>query len=105
MRETVWLSSIVPKSRSKDWDAWLVVVYLWFAFFLAYVARQSIFSIFPILRSELHFTEVQLGLAGTVFLWIYSLGNPIGGFLGDRLPQKKHGISRLVLLSFVTIIV
>ena len=64
----MWLSCIVPKFHSKDWAPWWVVVYLWFAFFLAYVARQSIFSIFPILRSQLHFSEVQLGLTGTVFL-------------------------------------
>ena len=99
----MWLSCIVPKFHSKDWAPWWVVVYLWFAFFFAYVARQSIFSIFPILRSQLHFTEVQLGLTGTVFLWIYSLGNPIGGYLGDRFSKKKLVVLSVIVWSVCTL--
>ena len=53
-------------------NPWKVVSWLWGAFFIAYVTRQSIFSIFPILRELLHFTEVQLELTGTVPLRIRS---------------------------------
>lgn len=76
---------------------WRIVGSLWFAFCLAYVARQSIFSIFPVLRSHLGFTESQLGLTGTVFLWSYALANVIAGFAVDRLSA-----ARLVVLSVMS---
>ncbi len=99
------LSKSLPGLRSLDWQAWLLVLHLWGAFFLAYVARQSIFSIFPVLRSQLHFTEVQLGLTGTVFLWTYALANPVAGYLGDRFSKKKLVISSVVLWSLCTLMI
>jgi MFS family permease len=99
------LSKSLPSLRSLDWQAWLLVVHLWGAFFLAYVARQSIFSIFPVLRNQLHFTEVQLGLTGTVFLWTYALANPVAGYLGDRFSKKKLVISSVMLWSLCTLMI
>ena len=49
--------------------AWSLVVLLSVAFIINYVDRQVVFSIFPVLRRELAFTDTQLGLAGTLFTW------------------------------------
>ena len=49
------------------------VALLWVAFFLNYADRQVAFSILPALQRDLHFTSVQLGFVGTVFIWVYSL--------------------------------
>ena len=86
----------------EDRQPWLAPVYLCGAMFLAYVARQSLFSIFPILRSQLSFSEVQLGLTGTVFLWTYALANPFTGYLGDRFSKKKLIIASVILWSGCT---
>jgi hypothetical protein len=48
---------------------WLVV-FLWFALALNYIDRQMVYSIFPALKAELHFSDVQLGLTGSVFTWV-----------------------------------
>jgi MFS family permease len=88
-----------PPTPPGSQNPWKIVLCLWGAFFIAYIARQSIFSIFPILRELLGFSEVQLGLTGTVFLWAYALGNPIGGYLSDRIPKKKLIISSVLLWS------
>lgn len=49
------------------------------AYLLNYSDRPVVFSIFPILKSELKFSDTQLGLTGSVFLWVYAIRSPIAG--------------------------
>lgn len=55
--------------------AWLIVGLLWIDFLVNYV-DQVVFSIFPVLKLKLGFSDAQLGLIGTVFIWVYSLCMP-----------------------------
>lgn len=82
--------------------AWLLVGFMWVAYFLNYSDRQVVFSIFPILKSELHFTDTQLGLTGSIFLWIYAICSPIAGQIGDRFSKRVLVVLSLVLWSGVT---
>jgi MFS family permease len=89
----------------REWQPWIVVFYFWGAFFLAYIGRQSIFSIFPVLRSDLGFTEVQLGLTGTVFLWVYALANPLGGRLSDVWSKKALVLTGILSWNVCTLMI
>lgn len=82
--------------------AWLTVGLLWLAYVINYVDRQVIFSLLPILKTELHFTDVQLGLVGSVFLWVYSLAMPITGRLADLYPRDRLILASLTLWSLAT---
>jgi|YNPMSStandDraft_1061717.scaffolds.fasta_scaffold07141_6 predicted MFS family arabinose efflux permease len=82
---------------------WRVVGLLWFAFLINYVDRQVVYSIFPVLRSQLRFTEVQLGLIGSVFTWVYSVSMPLAGRLADLLPRRRMVIASLILWSLATL--
>jgi predicted MFS family arabinose efflux permease len=82
--------------------AWLLVGFTWIAYCLNYSDRQVIFSIFPILKSELRFTEAQLGLTGSVFLWVYGLCSPIAGQIADRFSKRRMVALSLLLWSGVT---
>ena len=82
--------------------AWGLVGMMWVAYFLNYGDRQVVFSIFPILKRELHFTDTQLGLTGSLFLWVYALASPIAGQIGDRFSKRVLVVSSLVLWSAVT---
>ena len=82
---------------------WRVVGLLWLAFLINYVDRQAVYSIFPVLRSQLRFTEVQLGLTGSIFTWIYSVSMPLAGRLADLLPRRRMVLASLVLWSLATI--
>jgi predicted MFS family arabinose efflux permease len=82
--------------------AWLLVVFLGVALFLNNCDRHTVFSLFPVLRSELHFTDTQLGLTGSIFLWVYALCNPISGQIGDRYSKRKLVAWSLFLWSGVT---
>src|SRR3984957_3217010 len=83
--------------------AWATVAFLWFAYLLNYVDRQAVFSIFPVLRSELGFSDTQLGLVGTLFIWVYSLCMPLTGRLADVVRRDRLVISSLILWSLATL--
>jgi MFS family permease len=75
---------------------------MWVAYFLNYSDRQVVFSIFPVLRSQLHFSDTQLGLSGSMFLWVYAVGSPIAGQIADRFSKRLLVGLSLLLWSAVT---
>jgi MFS family permease len=83
--------------------AWVTIALLWFAYLLNYVDRQIVFSIFPVLRSDLGFSNTQLGLIGTLFLWVYSLCMPLTGRLADLVRRDRLVITSLILWSLATL--
>lgn len=91
-------SKVSPTAR----DATLLVAYMWVAYFLNYCDRQAVFAMFPVLKSELGLTDTQLGLTGSLFLWVYGLGCPIAGQIGDKHSKRLLVILSLVVWSVVT---
>ncbi len=82
--------------------AWLIVALLWVVWMFNYLDRQVIFSIFPLLQKELTLSNLQLGLLGTSFLWIYAAFSPFCGYLSDRYGRKLMVVASLFVWSLVT---
>jgi len=82
---------------------WRVLLLLSFAFLLNYIDRQIVFTIFPLLRHDLGFTNLQLGLAGSLFTWTYSLCMPLAGRLSDVWPRHRLVIAAVVMWSIATL--
>ena len=82
---------------------WILVALLWVVALLNYVDRQVIFSLFPLLSSELHLSSVQLGLLSTVFLWIYGILSPFSGYVADRFGRGRLISISLMVWSAVTL--
>lgn len=93
-------SSTVHASRRQ---AALLVAYMWVAYFLNYCDRQAVSAMFPSLRMDLHMSDEQLGWVGSLFLWVYALGCPIAGQLGDRFSKRLLVVLSLVVWSMVTL--
>src|SRR5215470_3611026 len=72
---------------------WFLVATLFFVSLINYADRTAITALFPLLKSDLGFTDVGLGAIGLTFLWSYALASPFAGYLGDRI--------RIVLCSLV----
>lgn len=81
---------------------WVLVAMLWFVCFFNYADRQAIFSVFPLLRTSSHLTNVQLGVVGSSFMWAYALCGPIAGWLTDRVSRKALVLGGLIFWSVVT---
>src|SRR5689334_13823301 len=89
--------------KSSPGYKWSVVAMLWFVCFLNYGDRQAIFSIFPKLHEEFGFDKVAQGLIGSAFMWVYALGGPLAGYVGDRVRRKDLILGGCVFWSCVTV--
>jgi MFS transporter, Spinster family, sphingosine-1-phosphate transporter len=83
-------------------QAILLLGFMWFAYFLNYCDRQAVFAMFPSLKSDLGMTDQQLGLTGAYFLWVYALGCPVAGIIGDRVSKRILVVLSLIIWSLVT---
>jgi len=82
---------------------WFVVGMLWFVCFFNYADRQAIFSVFPLLKSEMGLSPVELGLVGSSFMWVYALALPLAGIVGDRVSRKTLIVGGLIFWSLITL--
>jgi MFS family permease len=87
---------------SNPYYKWLVVVMLWFVCLFNYADRQAVFSVFPLLKQEMNLSDVELGIVGSAFMWMYALALPLAGVVGDRLPRKTLILGGLLFWSFIT---
>lgn len=81
---------------------WLIIAMLWFVCFFNYADRQAIFSVFPLLKDQLHLSNVQLGIIGGAFTWMYALFGPVAGSLCDRFSRKSLILGALIFWSLIT---
>ncbi|HKX26120.1 MAG TPA: MFS transporter [Blastocatellia bacterium] len=82
---------------------WFVVGLLWLVCFFNYADRQAIFSVFQLLKSEMNLSDVELGVVGAAFMWVYAGFAPFAGLIGDRFRRKTLIIGGLVFWSLITI--
>ena len=83
---------------------WLVVALLWFVCLFNYADRQAIFSVFSPIKAEMQLTDLQLGIIGSSFMWVYAVALPLAGAIGDRFSRKFLIIGGLFFWSVVTLL-
>jgi MFS family permease len=80
-----------------------LVAILWIALALNYVDRQMVYSIFPVLKTDVGFSDGQLGLIGSVFSWVYTICMPAAGRLADLVRRDRLIAGSLLLWSAATL--
>lgn len=81
---------------------WALVALLWVVCFLNYADRQAIFSVFPLLKSEMGLSPVQLGFVASSFMWMYAVAGPLAGWVADRVSPKAVVLAALAFWSAIT---
>ena len=90
------------QQQSDATSKWVLVGALSVIGMINYAARTSITAVYPLLKTDLGFTDVGLGAIGSFFLWSYALASPFAGHLGDRLDRGRIVLWTLIGWSFVT---
>src|SRR6516162_6772784 len=80
---------------------WYLVAMLWWISFFNYADRQAIFSVFDLLRNEMHLSQVELGWLGSSFAWVYGLSAPLAGLMVDRVRRKSAILGGLQVWSLI----
>ncbi len=82
---------------------WWVVFLLWFVCFFNYADRQSITAVFPLLQEEFGFTDEELGLIGSAFMWVYAGCALLAGYVCDRFQRRHLIMGGCLFWSLVTL--
>jgi len=67
---------------------WEVLALLWIAFFLNQADRQVFNVVLPLIKADLHLTDMQVGSIATAFNLVYALLVPFAGYIGDLFSRK-----------------
>ena len=84
--------------------AWVVVALLWPVAMLNYLDRQMVSTIRASIRADIPSiaNDQDFGTLLAVFMWVYALLSPIGGFVADRFNRRWTVIGSLGVWSAVT---
>ncbi len=87
----------------KNQYKWELVAIFWVAYFLNQGDRQIFNVVIPLIRADLHITDVQIGWVATLFTLVYGLLVPVAGFVGDVLRRKWIVFFSLLVFSVGTL--
>jgi MFS family permease len=93
-----------PNTAAAGSYRWWLVGMLWLVCLFNYADRQAIFSVFPLLKGEMHLDDVQLGVVGSAFMWVYAAALPLAGLVGDRWSRKYLILGGLTFWSIITLL-
>lgn len=68
-----------------------------------YIDRQVLFSVFPLLQTDLQLTDFQLGTLASVFMLVYMCYAPVVGFFADRHPRQYWIAASALIWSVATL--
>ena len=95
------MSSAVSKTTAY---AWAVVALLWPVAMLNYLDRQMVSTIRASIRADIPSIadDTDFGTLMAVFMWVYAVLSPIGGFVADKFNRRWTVIGSLFVWSAVT---
>lgn len=84
--------------------AWAVVALLWPVAMLNYLDRQMVATVRASIRADIPTiaNDQDFGTLMAVFMWIYALCSPIGGYIADKFNRRWTVIGSLFVWSAVT---
>jgi len=71
----------------KSWQMRIFIL-CWIAYAFIYFGRLNISVSIPEIQNEFGWDKWQVGLIGSLFFWIYGIGQLINGNIGDRMSSR-----------------
>jgi MFS family permease len=84
--------------------AWAVVLMLWPVALLNYLDRMMVATMRASIRADIPTiaNDAQFGVLMALFMWVYALLSPVGGYVADRFNRRWAVIASLFIWSVVT---
>jgi MFS family permease len=92
-----------PRVRSALPGAGYALGVLSFINVINYLDRYLVAGVLPRIEDTLHIDHAQGGLLQSVFIFVYMLFAPLGGYLGDRYPRRWVLSVSILIWSFATV--
>jgi len=83
--------------------AFSVLVVLTVINFLNYLDRYVLSAVLEAIRTDLQLEDAESGLLGTMFMVVYMVFAPLGGYLGDRVHRHRLAAAGVALWSLATV--
>lgn len=87
------------KSNALNRLRWVTLFTLTSLNVLNYIDRNIFSALVPAMQKDLHFSDTEMGLLGSAFIFSYTFVAPIFGYLGDRRPRLKTMAAGLLVWS------
>ena len=71
--------------------------YCWMAYAISYLCRSNVSIALTPMMEQLGWDKTQAGMIGTVFFWVYALGQLVNGYLGDKISPKYYMITGMAV--------
>ena len=68
-----------------------------------YIDRQVLYAVFPLLQTDLHLSDAQLGTLASAFMLVYMCYAPVIGYLADRTSRPRLVSISAVIWSVATL--
>lgn len=90
--------------EANSYYAWVVVGLLWPVVMLNYLDRQMVSTIRASMRTDIPSiaSDQDFGTLMAVFMWVYAVLSPVGGFIADKFNRRWTVIGSLFVWSAVT---
>ena len=89
--------------RIRYYYPWIVVGILWIVSMLNYLDRLLIASMREPIKASIPMSEAQFGWLTSVFLFVYGILTPFGGYVADRYGRKIVITASLFIWSVFTL--
>ena len=73
--------------------------YCWMAYAISYLCRSNVSIALTPMMEQLGWDKTQAGMIGTVFFWVYALGQLVNGYLGDKIAPKYYMITGMAITT------
>ena len=90
------------KIKQKPGYKWEVLTLLWIAFLLNQADRQVFNVVLPLIKNDLHLSDVQIGTIATIFNMAYAFLVPVAGYIGDLFSRKWIVTISIIFWSIAT---
>src|SRR6202453_1039563 len=96
-----YIFSTVTSAKLYPWTALILLTAL---NLLNYVDRSVLFAVQPLVQSEFHLSNTQVGYLTSAFLLFYMVAAPFVGPLADRYSRKRIIVGGAIFWSGLTLL-